>query len=171
MYFFNLQGLVDRLSKTPLTARESLHYVFAFMVFNTSSKLIEAAVGKTASEGSWSAFGISFVLLGVYLAIAWAVLNRFLRANGGDDSKDFLQNVVALGWVISLRMSALLIPVIVIGIGLIKALGTNITLIVVLAVAMVILVLGTLFWSIEMMSSALEQIRNRRLDPQYGVAP
>jgi hypothetical protein len=128
-------------------------------------------VGKTASPGSWSAFGISFVLLGVYLAIAWVVLNRFLRANGGDDSKDFLQNLVALGWVISLRVTVVLIPVFLIAFALIKSMGTNITLIVVIAVAMVILALGTLFWSIEMMSSALEQIRNRRQDPQFGVAP
>ncbi|MBN8248945.1 MAG: hypothetical protein J0L84_16070 [Verrucomicrobia bacterium] len=103
MYFWRVEGLKTDLATRPMSDREALPYLIAFVA------LSGAAAGgppqETYSIWDWLQVGWS-----VALALFGTVY--IYRRNGGERGQQFLQRYLALGWVVSIRWVVFLIPII-----------------------------------------------------------
>lgn len=104
MYFWRVEELKTVLATRPMSDREALPYLIAFVA------LSGAAAGgpplETFNFWDWLQVGWS-----VALALVGTV--SIYRRNGGERGQQFLQRYLALGWVVSIRWVLFLIPLLV----------------------------------------------------------
>jgi hypothetical protein len=101
MYFWNLTKLKNELRGGPLGQRAARSYLFALIIVYYAAFMMERSSppppAMTATD--WESTLIAFVscILGIVFAY---------RANGGEGGIDFMGRYVALGWVIWMRLAA-----------------------------------------------------------------
>jgi hypothetical protein len=102
MYFFKYHPLKEILKNRELTDRQALPYIFVFMgltAFFMSFPLLDEMNGWDYLSG----------FLSVILSIA-GVYYAYLQ-NGGAEGYDFIQKYIVLGWVVSVRVLLISIPI------------------------------------------------------------
>jgi hypothetical protein len=168
MYFLDLGGLIRHLSLNRVTQRESLQYFFAFILLDSASTLISQITGTAESKplSEPEMIVVLLVACAVVLWITWAVLASMYNANGGDQGEDFLPNLFAIGFVVSLRVSLLILPaLVVLRMGLlpiIKAMEPAMAGVVLLVVMTAFL--GSILYLFFATRNALRAVRRGRLD-------
>lgn len=98
MYFWQLRKLKRKMVARPLSEREILPYLLGYLT------LTAATVFLDYSSNVWDAlWGISSSML--------ALIGTFsiYRQNGGANGQYFLQRYLAIGWVVTLRWSLIII--------------------------------------------------------------
>ena len=102
MYFFRLRALKAELSAGPLPARRALPYVatLAVLVAATASALPFFGGG---TSNLWDSVDFLVVVTSAGIGVIVAY-----RANGGSHGTDFATRLIALGWVVGLRLLPLL---------------------------------------------------------------
>jgi hypothetical protein len=161
MFFLDLKGLVKRLSREPLSTKESLQYFFAFICMNVGTTAVSAfnPRGSSNAPGGWAAGLISLGVGAVVLFIVWNILLSLYNANGGDSGKDFLSNLFAVGWVVIFRTTAVVMPVMgafVLLTAFTTVRVTNQTYFLVLALIGLIVLM---IWNLQQIAKALKDIR------------
>lgn len=111
MYFLNLKGLVNELSTRPLTSREGYGYILGFVVLKGLLTLLNFEGHKAAPPVTPSYFVVMLIGIGFGLTIVWLVLQNLFVSNGGDDGTDFVGNLVAVGFVTSVRLTCVVLPI------------------------------------------------------------
>lgn len=162
MYFFDLKGLIQRLSQKPLSSIESLHYFFAYICLNSVMRLPDIVAPKTAKESTAPTIVAAVLIMIVVLFIVWLVLRRFYNANGGEAGENFLTNLLAVGWVVSLRTLAILIPFALVIFWLISASPPGGAVLSMALIALIFGALGGLYWALSSISGALAKIHEGR---------
>lgn len=96
MYFWRIDRLKAELRMQPLSDRESLPYLIAYVALSTV-----AAGMPFQGYNVWDA-------LGAICSVAIAVIGTFYvyRQNGGSDGQHLLQRYFAIGWVVGIRCLA-----------------------------------------------------------------
>ncbi len=103
MYFWRIEELKSKVIASPLTDREVLPYLLIF-------------VGIT---GLIPIFPVESMTLWDYVGAVWTFLLAVFgtiyvyRCNGGATGKDFLQRYLAIGWVVTIRWAAIVMPLFV----------------------------------------------------------
>lgn len=114
MYFLNLSGLIEHLKLDRQTEYESFQYVLAFFIWG---QLPIDIFFDTPAKAAVSSFGVlvgQLVGRAIFIVIGFLVIRCFFRANGGTNGKHFLHRMLALSWVIGMRIFLfVLLPVIV----------------------------------------------------------
>lgn len=105
MRFWRIERLKDEMQATPLSERESLPYLVAFVVAFTIAGNLPLSDYNLWDflGGLWSA------------AIAFVGTIYVYRRNGGIDGQYLLQRYLAIGWVVSIRC---IVVIVVLMIGL-----------------------------------------------------
>lgn len=101
MFFWRITRLKERLAEAPLSPREELPYVIAYVVLSTGAMYIpygDAQIPQAADGVAATAIAVAGTLY-VY------------HQNGGADGRFFLQRYFALGWVIAVRFVAALLGI------------------------------------------------------------
>lgn len=100
MYFWRIENLKAELASRPMTDREVLPY---FVVEGALTSL--ALSVATSSLNLWSGLDLVWNFgLSVFGSIYW------FRQNGGLRGHQFLQRILAIGWVVGLRWCAWVVP-------------------------------------------------------------
>ena len=105
MYFIRVKPVKEQLRERAMTDRECLpYYVVPAACISLVLHLPMAALPTTR----WDLFsGITDMLLTI------AGILYCYRQNGGKTGYDFIQKSVVLGWVVGIRFSVIMIPVVV----------------------------------------------------------
>src|SRR5438046_1702325 len=103
MHFWRIAELKTKLKVRPLTDREALPYLLAYMVLTAAATMFPAETMNT-----WDYVIAVAVLL---LTVAGTVYTY--RCNGGANGTHFLQRYFAICWVIAVRWAAVVIPLFV----------------------------------------------------------
>jgi hypothetical protein len=111
MYFVRIKPLKERLRSRVLGDREALPYYVVFMVCTT----LVCALPMTAQP--YTRWDVLSAVTGTVFAIG-GVIYSYVR-NGGSMGYDFIHKSVVLGWVVMIRLLAIMIPVLV-AIGFLK---------------------------------------------------
>ncbi len=96
MYFWRIDNLKSEMAARPLSDREVLPYLIAFVVLSAVVMSFPHAVFNT-----WD--GLS-AALSIFLAFAGTIY-IYLK-NGGNKGQHFLQRYFSIGWVVALRLCA-----------------------------------------------------------------
>ncbi|ENK2025278.1 hypothetical protein [Vibrio sp. 1580] len=106
MYFWNIESLKRDIVAERLTEKDRFKYALIYIVFS----IIALEYFQQESSGKlnlWlqveAALNVIIVLLGTYFAY---------RANGGENGQDFLGRYFSISFVVSIRFSVLLFPMI-----------------------------------------------------------
>ena len=156
MYFIDLKGLIQQLKSRQLKPSEEMAYIFAFAVMNLLTSVLFPKAGHKVSVES---VGIGILFGGIGLGIAWALLNGFLKANGGDKGQQFISRLLALAWVVSFRVTLVLLPFLAamqMAVAYKEEVGVN-GLLAVVAVSVIILI-GALVYSYLTIKKSLKEI-------------
>jgi len=108
MYFIRMHALKQQLRDRTLTDREALPYYLILTVAISIMPLMSRPFSELRLV--LALFGTAISVLGVIYAY---------DQNGGRTGYDFIQKSVTLGWVLGIRMMALLIPMAIV-MGLLK---------------------------------------------------
>ena len=102
MYFISVSGLKTELAKGPMTARRALPYVCTWLGLVTIAANPQVSGNGRPAEWDWliSFYSMFAVVIGVLVAY---------RANGGTRGVDFVARLLAVWWVVGLRVFLLLI--------------------------------------------------------------
>jgi RsiW-degrading membrane proteinase PrsW (M82 family) len=103
LYFWRIDRLKDELRLRDLPAREVLAYVTAHVVLWTSAWFVPAE--ETVVTGPDVALDVALMVMSVIIPVVglWAAY----RANGGAEGRDFAGRLLAVGWVLGLRLLVL----------------------------------------------------------------
>ncbi|HCE3663691.1 TPA: hypothetical protein NG674_004759 [Vibrio parahaemolyticus] len=106
MYFLNIESLKRDIVAERLTEKDRFKYALIYIVFS----IIALEYFQQENSGKlnlWlqveAALNVIIVLLGTYFAY---------RANGGENGQDFLGRYFSISFVVSIRFSVLLFPMI-----------------------------------------------------------
>lgn len=99
MYFWRIDRLKSELRDREVPARDVLGYVTAFLVLWTVPQILPT--------GEASISGTDVALMVVLILITVGGLWAAYRANGGAEGRDFAGRLLAIGWVLGLRLMAL----------------------------------------------------------------
>ncbi len=106
MYFWNIESLKRDIVAERLTEKDRFKYALIYIVFS----IIALEYFQQENSGKlnlWlqveAALNVIIVLLGTYFAY---------RANGGENGQDFLGRYFSISFVVSIRFSVLLFPMI-----------------------------------------------------------
>ena len=110
MYFVSIKRLKAQLRSRTLGDREALPYYVVTMACTTLVCTLPIAAPCTL----WDVLS---AITGVVLAIC-GIIYSYVR-NGGRTGYDFIHKSVVLGWVVMIRLLAIIVPV-AIGIGFLK---------------------------------------------------
>jgi hypothetical protein len=102
--FWRIKDLKQRLARSPLKEGESLPYLLA----NVGGTTLALFVPSTHND-SWS---LASAALTVFLSVGG--VTWVFRANGGSAGCHFLQRYFAVGWVVFVRVIALVFPIAVV---------------------------------------------------------
>lgn len=106
MYFWNINKLKSDFNEGSVTEKSILQYLIAYTVLFGIAMIPFGE--KNQFDMLSAALMIPLSVLGIFYAYA---------CNGGDTGADFLAKYCAIGWVVTIRFIAILIPVsIVLGI-------------------------------------------------------
>ena len=101
MYFIQYQPLKEKLRERDLSESEALPYWILFNVL----VVLGFSVPTTGDFNAWNAIegvmSLLFTICGIY---------HVYSQNGGASGFDFIQKVVVLGWVVSIRCLLVFIP-------------------------------------------------------------
>ena len=111
MYFVRIKPLKERLRERTMTDREAFPY---YLVYTTCMSLVCIPVASHPST-RWDILSWLTVTL---ITVAGTIYNY--SQNGGRTGYDFIQKSIVLGWVLIIRILAIMIPT-VIGIGFLKS--------------------------------------------------
>lgn len=100
MYFWRIENLKAEMATRPLSEREALPYLIAFVAL--SSAVIYLPLPMTTL---WDQLAAAWSVL---LAVAGTIY--IYHQNGGASGHHFLQRYFAIGWVVSVRWFFLIIP-------------------------------------------------------------
>lgn len=103
MYFIRIKPLKERLRSRALGDREALPYYIVFMAYTTFGCALPMA---TQPYTLWDVLSAA---TGAAVAIG-GVIYSYVR-NGGSAGYDFIHKSVILGWVVLIRLLAIIIPV------------------------------------------------------------
>jgi hypothetical protein len=96
VYFWRIEHLKRDLRSREVPARDVLGYVTALLVVYTLPSTFPAGdISLTASD---------YALMAVSIAITVGGLWAAYRVNGGADGHDFAGRLLAIGWVVGLRL-------------------------------------------------------------------
>lgn len=116
MYFWNLKGLIQYWKDGKFTQRDSYNYLFANLCLWAIMQMDTVFRKKTASDGDAS-FLMKLIVVGVVLGIGFLVLQKVLssyyRSNGGDGGTHFLSKLLSLWFVVTIRVSAVIFPLLI----------------------------------------------------------
>jgi hypothetical protein len=101
MYFWAVEDLKARMADRPLSDREVLPYLIAFVAICAATLFIADPISDL-----WRALDAS---LSVLLAVAGTIY--IFRRNGGSAGEHFLQRYFAVGWVVGVRMFVIIVCV------------------------------------------------------------
>jgi hypothetical protein len=104
MYFFNYHPLKETLKNRELTDRQAMPYFIVFIgltSFNTSVHL----------SGDMNGWDYLSGFIGAILSIA-GVYYVYLQ-NGGSKGYDLIQKFIVLGWIVTVRIAMISIPLII----------------------------------------------------------
>ncbi|MCK6261755.1 hypothetical protein KP803_00545 [Vibrio sp. ZSDE26] len=107
MYFWNIKALKKDIIGEKLTEKD--RFIYAFIQFSVYTIAFEYLLsGHVEHSNDWNQFeamaNIAIVLIGTYL---------IYKANGGENGQDFLGRYFSIGFVVTIRFSVLLIPMVV----------------------------------------------------------
>lgn len=105
MYFWRIDRLKSELKARDVAPRDILGYVLAYMLL---MNLLSLAVYLPSEGTAFTWRDAAFVLA----SVAILVLGLFAtyRANGGAQGRDLAGRLLALSWVLGLRLVALFLP-------------------------------------------------------------
>lgn len=104
MYFFSLRKLKKELQEAPLTEKQTLPYLIAWLVSYALSIQITSWVtsffGGIAETryNLWDYLGSAFAIISIIIGTLW-----LFHKNHGDKGYYFIQRYLAIGWVASVR--------------------------------------------------------------------
>jgi hypothetical protein len=104
MYFWNIESLKSDIRNNNLTEKDRFKYAFVYIVINAITIELMFYSGYETSnilDTVNSILTVMFVFIGTIFAF---------RANGGSSGTDFLGRYFSIGFVITIRFSVLLIP-------------------------------------------------------------
>ncbi|MGI8924198.1 MAG: hypothetical protein ACR2HJ_09225 [Fimbriimonadales bacterium] len=98
MYFWNIDKLKEEMAAGPFTDRQLLPYVVTLTALSSAAVTLLVLVGSLTGMNLWDWLsGASSFLLAI-------VGTLFIyRRNGGPEGKHFLQRILVVGWVVSIR--------------------------------------------------------------------
>jgi hypothetical protein len=111
MYFVRIKPLKERLRRRALGDREALPYYVIFMACTT----FVCALPMAAQP--YTRWDVLSAITGTVFAIGGVIYSY--NRNGGGAGHDFIHKSVVLGWVVMIRLLAIIIPI-AIGIGFLK---------------------------------------------------
>jgi hypothetical protein len=100
VYFWRMKDLKRRLVTTPLSDREALPYLVAYTAVTATVTLV-----PPENINGWD---VTSGLAGVGFAICGPIW--VYQQNGGRTGTHLLQRFMAIGWVLLLRLSVLVVP-------------------------------------------------------------
>ncbi|MCX7009246.1 MAG: hypothetical protein NTY53_18710 [Kiritimatiellaeota bacterium] len=109
MYFVKIEPLKQKLREQTLTEREALPYYIILMAGVTLMPLFARPASDLSSVLTFACTAL--VVLGIIYSY---------DKNGGRSGSDFILKSVTLGWVLSIRLLAFVIPL-ALGIGMLKS--------------------------------------------------
>ena len=122
IHFFELNGLLKKLSERALTSREAFLYLIYEYLLVTSFNIVDMfGVQSAKSPGGMAAIFGALIAILVILPICFLIFQAIYRANGGDGGKDFLGRLLAVGFVATCRTTVFLLPLLI----LLKIGGTS----------------------------------------------
>lgn len=104
MYFFSLKKLKKELQEAPLTEKQTLPYLIAWLASYTlsgqmTSWITSFAIGTDETRYNfWDYIGSTFSIIAIIIGTLW-----LFHKNHGDKGCYFIQRYLAIGWVASLR--------------------------------------------------------------------
>jgi hypothetical protein len=108
MYFWRIHRMKADLAARELPPRSVVGYVLAYLLLMNLATLPEFFSPSTETAFTFSWPVVVFVLASV--AILVVGLMAAYRANGGDDGRDLAGRLLALSWVLGLRVTMLFLP-------------------------------------------------------------
>jgi uncharacterized membrane-anchored protein YitT (DUF2179 family) len=109
MYFWNLKALKKEFVCGQLPERKTFAYILATtVVYAVALQIISLSPSEpTIWDWLFASLDVAIVAFGTYLAY---------KANGSDAGRDFASRYFALGWVITIRIFLLSLPLIFVGV-------------------------------------------------------
>jgi hypothetical protein len=117
MFFLNLNGLVEHLKLKRNKQSDSIKYILGFYIWSSIFSIISNGKQKP-SELHMIAISVAVVVASCF--IGYFIWHSFLKNNGGEGGEFFLDRILALTWVITLRSMLVFIPVFIIYIFLVS---------------------------------------------------
>jgi uncharacterized membrane-anchored protein YitT (DUF2179 family) len=105
VFFWNIEGLKRELRHGPVPQPAAVGYILVTLLLYDAAAAMPGAwnVGREQATGrDWIFYVLGLVTLGIGIYAAY-------RANGGVQGHDFAARFFALGWVVSIRLMALVI--------------------------------------------------------------
>jgi hypothetical protein len=105
MYFWSIHRLKSKLAARSLTAREELPYVLVFFTLLAVSANSSALFTQPSAPNLWDHLSASWSIV---LGVAGTIY--VYRQNGGPNGQYFLQRYLVIGWVVTVRWLAWVMP-------------------------------------------------------------
>jgi hypothetical protein len=115
MYFWRIEKLKTKLAAGPLSEREALPYLVVYVALHSVIGYI-----PQTTYNVWDGLGAVRSVLLAALGIIY-----IYRQNGGGEGQHFLQRYFAVGWVVSIRWFAILLPAFFVFRGTLAAVGAD----------------------------------------------
>jgi hypothetical protein len=116
MYFLNIRAVKNRLQMGTPSSGEALPYLLAYFL------LVQAAIAFPGTlESGWDR-----MVIAVEFVAAVSGTLALYQANGGSDGRDFIIRYFVLGWVVSLRILLLAVPLIALAAFALLLLGVDV---------------------------------------------
>lgn len=155
MYFFDFKGLVNYLKHNKPTARDNYHYLFGILVLNVFYPLWRLAIGASNQPMT---FGPLIVGSLIGFGFSVLILNGLYTCNGGDKGECFLDRMLALNWVLGLRIATPIVPLALVVVNVIESQGAGSTLALVLAISLALVGIGAFIYWLVSLRNALKEI-------------
>lgn len=111
IYSWNLSGLVTHLKQDKHHSAESYRYLFCFIAYRWIFAIFNSYFLKRINPSpEVSTLPLALITTAVAIFISFLILRRFYLANGGSQGRFFLDRLLALGWVLTLRSSIVVLP-------------------------------------------------------------
>ncbi len=104
MYFWNIESLKSDIKNNNLTEKERFKYAFVYIVVTAIAMELMFYSGY-ATSNIWDIVNSVFTVMLVFIGTIFA-----FKANGGSSGNDFLGRYFSIGFVLTIRFSLLLIP-------------------------------------------------------------
>jgi hypothetical protein len=106
MFFWSIRRLKLKLAAGPLTAKEELPYVLVFLTLLAVAANSSDLFAQPSAPNLWDHLSAGW---SVVLGVAGTIY--LYRQNGGPEGQYFLQRYFVVGWVVSVRWFAWVMPV------------------------------------------------------------